>query len=85
MLISVNPFRDLGIYTDEVLKTYQGKNRLEVKDRQLDDEPDMLGEGCKKGGIVELERRQFSLEVEEKPYAGWIHDNPNYVQTNRAQ
>jgi hypothetical protein len=26
----VNPFRDLGIYTDEVLKTYQGKNRLEV-------------------------------------------------------
>ncbi|KAI8361629.1 P-loop containing nucleoside triphosphate hydrolase protein [Mortierella sp. GBAus27b] len=30
VLISVNPFRDLGIYTDEVLKTYQGKNRLEV-------------------------------------------------------
>ncbi|KAF9434267.1 class II myosin [Entomortierella beljakovae] len=30
VLISVNPFRDLGIYTDEVLKSYQGKNRLEV-------------------------------------------------------
>ncbi|KAF8910125.1 P-loop containing nucleoside triphosphate hydrolase protein [Gymnopilus junonius] len=30
VLISVNPFRDLGIYTDEVLKRYQGKNRLEV-------------------------------------------------------
>ncbi|PPQ63834.1 hypothetical protein CVT24_009784 [Panaeolus cyanescens] len=30
VLISVNPFRDLGIYTDEVLKKYQGKNRLEV-------------------------------------------------------
>ncbi|KAF9486594.1 hypothetical protein BDN70DRAFT_870194 [Pholiota conissans] len=30
VLISVNPFRDLGIYTDEILKKYQGKNRLEV-------------------------------------------------------
>lgn len=30
MLISVNPFRDLGIYTDEVLASYRGKNRLEV-------------------------------------------------------
>ncbi|CCH40511.1 Myosin-1 [Wickerhamomyces ciferrii] len=30
VLISVNPFRDLGIYTDQVLSTYQGKNRLEV-------------------------------------------------------
>ncbi|KAF9531924.1 myosin-1 [Crepidotus variabilis] len=30
VLISVNPFRDLGIYTDEILKRYQGKNRLEV-------------------------------------------------------
>ncbi|VDC05805.1 unnamed protein product [Peniophora sp. CBMAI 1063] len=30
VLISVNPFRDLGIYTDEVLHRYQGKNRLEV-------------------------------------------------------
>ncbi|KAF9584332.1 class II myosin [Lunasporangiospora selenospora] len=30
VLISVNPFRDLGIYTDEVLKSYQGKNRLEM-------------------------------------------------------
>ncbi|KAF8971711.1 myosin-1 [Flammula alnicola] len=30
VLISVNPFRDLGIYTDETLKKYQGKNRLEV-------------------------------------------------------
>ncbi|EIN13905.1 myosin class I heavy chain [Punctularia strigosozonata HHB-11173 SS5] len=30
VLISVNPFRDLGIYTDEVLQRYRGKNRLEV-------------------------------------------------------
>ncbi|PFH52252.1 hypothetical protein AMATHDRAFT_2258 [Amanita thiersii Skay4041] len=30
VLISVNPFRDLGIYTDEVLQKYRGKNRLEV-------------------------------------------------------
>ncbi|ODV87829.1 hypothetical protein CANARDRAFT_26030 [[Candida] arabinofermentans NRRL YB-2248] len=30
VLISVNPFRDLGIYTDEVLKSYKNKNRLEV-------------------------------------------------------
>lgn len=30
MLISVNPFRDLGIYTDAVLQSYKGKNRLEV-------------------------------------------------------
>ena len=30
MLVSVNPFRDLGIYTDEVLDSYRGKNRLEV-------------------------------------------------------
>ncbi|KAH3678397.1 hypothetical protein WICMUC_001414 [Wickerhamomyces mucosus] len=30
VLISVNPFRDLGIYTDSVLKSYEGKNRLEV-------------------------------------------------------
>ncbi|GMM31126.1 myosin 3 [Martiniozyma asiatica (nom. inval.)] len=30
VLISVNPFRDLGIYTTEVLKSYKGKNRLEV-------------------------------------------------------
>lgn len=29
-LISVNPFRDLGIYTDAVLESYKGKNRLEV-------------------------------------------------------
>ncbi|KAI5800470.1 myosin-1 [Pyronema domesticum] len=29
VLISVNPFRDLGIYTDEVLASYRGKNRLE--------------------------------------------------------
>jgi myosin-1 len=28
--VSVNPFRDLGIYTDEVLNGYRGKNRLEV-------------------------------------------------------
>ncbi|KAH8835554.1 myosin-1 [Flagelloscypha sp. PMI_526] len=30
VLISVNPFRDLGIYTEEVLDRYRGKNRLEV-------------------------------------------------------
>ncbi|PLB37118.1 class I myosin myoA [Aspergillus candidus] len=30
VLVSVNPFRDLGIYTDRVLESYQGKNRLEV-------------------------------------------------------
>ncbi|KAJ7040318.1 P-loop containing nucleoside triphosphate hydrolase protein [Mycena alexandri] len=30
VLISVNPFRDLGIYTDETLVKYRGKNRLEV-------------------------------------------------------
>ncbi|KDR85724.1 hypothetical protein GALMADRAFT_234780 [Galerina marginata CBS 339.88] len=30
VLISVNPFKDLGIYTDEILKKYRGKNRLEV-------------------------------------------------------
>ncbi|KIK70640.1 hypothetical protein GYMLUDRAFT_65857 [Collybiopsis luxurians FD-317 M1] len=30
VLISVNPFRDLGIYTDDVLEKYKGKNRLEV-------------------------------------------------------
>ncbi|TFY71324.1 hypothetical protein EVG20_g1674 [Dentipellis fragilis] len=30
VLISVNPFRDLGIYTDDVLERYRGKNRLEV-------------------------------------------------------
>ncbi|KAJ7597439.1 P-loop containing nucleoside triphosphate hydrolase protein [Mycena floridula] len=30
VLISVNPFRDLGIYTDEILQKYHGKNRLEV-------------------------------------------------------
>lgn len=30
MLVSVNPFRDLGIYTDEVLESYKGKNRLEM-------------------------------------------------------
>lgn len=30
VLVSVNPFRDLGIYTDQVLQSYQGKNRLEM-------------------------------------------------------
>ncbi|RSL52771.1 Myosin-1 [Fusarium duplospermum] len=30
VLVSVNPFRDLGIYTDQVLDTYKGKNRLEM-------------------------------------------------------
>lgn len=30
VLISVNPFQDLGIYTQQVLNTYKGKNRLEV-------------------------------------------------------
>ncbi|KAI9269056.1 P-loop containing nucleoside triphosphate hydrolase protein [Phascolomyces articulosus] len=30
VLISVNPFRDLGIYTDQVLGSYRGKNLLEM-------------------------------------------------------
>ncbi|KII94264.1 hypothetical protein PLICRDRAFT_421752 [Plicaturopsis crispa FD-325 SS-3] len=30
VLISVNPFKDLGIYTEETLARYRGKNRLEV-------------------------------------------------------
>ncbi|KAL9101498.1 MAG: hypothetical protein Q9163_003246 [Psora crenata] len=30
VLVSVNPFRDLGIYTDSVLESYKGKNRLET-------------------------------------------------------
>ncbi|KAK9451618.1 P-loop containing nucleoside triphosphate hydrolase protein [Limtongia smithiae] len=30
VLISINPFRDLGIYSDELVETYRGKNRLEV-------------------------------------------------------
>ena len=30
VLVSVNPFRDLGIYTQEVLDSYRGRNRLEV-------------------------------------------------------
>ena len=30
MLVSVNPFRDLGIYKDHVLESYKGKNRLEM-------------------------------------------------------
>lgn len=30
VLVSVNPFRDLGIYTDQVLDSYKGKNRLEM-------------------------------------------------------
>ncbi|PVU88880.1 hypothetical protein BB559_005331 [Furculomyces boomerangus] len=30
VLISVNPFKDLGIYTPEIIKSYQGKNKLEL-------------------------------------------------------
>lgn len=30
VLISVNPFRDLGIYTPAIMESYKGKNRLEV-------------------------------------------------------
>ncbi|KAI7847679.1 P-loop containing nucleoside triphosphate hydrolase protein [Circinella umbellata] len=30
VLISVNPFKDLGIYTDQVLGSYRGKNLLEM-------------------------------------------------------
>ncbi|KAI1436841.1 P-loop containing nucleoside triphosphate hydrolase protein [Xylaria sp. CBS 124048] len=30
VLVSVNPFRDLGIYSDEILDSYKGKNRLEM-------------------------------------------------------
>ncbi|KAG1095459.1 hypothetical protein G6F42_018549 [Rhizopus arrhizus] len=29
VLISVNPFKDLGIYTDDILQSYKGKNLLE--------------------------------------------------------
>jgi hypothetical protein len=35
VLISVNPFRDLGIYTDAVLESYRGRNRLEVCESSL--------------------------------------------------
>jgi len=30
VLVSVNPFQDLGIYTEKVLDSYRGKNRLEM-------------------------------------------------------
>eukprot|EP01135_Chromosphaera_perkinsii_P001412 Nk52_evm13s167 gene=Nk52_evmTU13s167 len=30
VLISVNPYRDLGIYTNDILFSYQGKNRIEA-------------------------------------------------------
>ncbi|KAI0244222.1 class II myosin [Massospora cicadina] len=30
VLISVNPFKDLGLYTDQILRSYVGKNRLEM-------------------------------------------------------
>ncbi|GAC75865.1 myosin class I heavy chain [Moesziomyces antarcticus T-34] len=30
VLISVNPFRDLGIYSEPILQSYRGKNRLEM-------------------------------------------------------
>ncbi|TIA85954.1 hypothetical protein E3P99_03844 [Wallemia hederae] len=30
VLISINPFKDLGIYTDDILRSYKGKNRLEM-------------------------------------------------------
>ncbi|KAJ1772233.1 class II myosin [Coemansia sp. RSA 1813] len=30
VLISVNPFKDLGIYTHEILKSYENKNRMEL-------------------------------------------------------
>ncbi|KAI9293500.1 hypothetical protein K502DRAFT_354867 [Neoconidiobolus thromboides FSU 785] len=30
VLISVNPFKDLGLYSDEILKSYTGKNRIEM-------------------------------------------------------
>ncbi|KAG6021247.1 class II myosin [Claviceps sp. Clav32 group G5] len=30
VLVSVNPFRDLGIYTEQVVDSYRGKNRLEM-------------------------------------------------------
>ncbi|KAI2641055.1 P-loop containing nucleoside triphosphate hydrolase protein [Xylaria nigripes] len=30
VLVSVNPFRDLGIYSDAILDSYKGKNRLEM-------------------------------------------------------
>ncbi|KAJ2162440.1 class II myosin [Coemansia sp. RSA 552] len=30
VLISVNPFKDLGIYTPQILKSYENKNRMEL-------------------------------------------------------
>ncbi|KAJ1961667.1 class II myosin [Dipsacomyces acuminosporus] len=30
VLISVNPFKDLGIYTHQILKSYESKNRMEL-------------------------------------------------------
>ncbi|RMJ25588.1 hypothetical protein PHISP_03557 [Aspergillus sp. HF37] len=30
VLVSVNPFKDLGIYTEQILDSYRGRNRLEV-------------------------------------------------------
>ncbi|KAJ2036465.1 class II myosin [Coemansia sp. S3946] len=30
VLISVNPFKDLGIYTQQILKSYENKNRMEL-------------------------------------------------------
>ncbi|TVY33510.1 Myosin [Lachnellula occidentalis] len=30
VLVSINPFQDLGIYTEDVLDSYRGKNRLEM-------------------------------------------------------
>ncbi|POS83387.1 myosin-1, partial [Erysiphe pulchra] len=30
VLVSVNPFRDLGNYTEDILNSYKGKNRLEM-------------------------------------------------------
>lgn len=42
VLISVNPFRDLGIYTDDILNSYKGKNLLEVSIQKLVFGPDYL-------------------------------------------
>lgn len=34
VLVSVNPYKDTGIYTDEVLKSYNGKKLYQVHDYQ---------------------------------------------------
>ncbi|KAI2479163.1 myosin IC heavy chain [Pyrenophora tritici-repentis] len=46
VLVSVNPFRDLGIYTDQVLESYKGKNRLEVRRMATQTPPELIRDRC---------------------------------------